>query len=589
MEIEMASQEVLKLGIVIFKLIGVSLINLLVFLVFFFLKGSFFSHSLFIEWELFFTNSSRVVFSLIFDAIRLSFLILVLFISSFVIFYSFYYMIGDNDYFRFSIILLIFVVSIIFLIISPNLISLLLGWDGLGLTSYALVIYYQSESSCNSGIITVLRNRVGDSCLLLVIGGILYKGRWNFCFFYDLESFLLLLIILGSFTKRAQIPFSAWLPAAMAAPTPVSSLVHSSTLVTAGVYLLIRFSFYIGFGSLSLIIFIAGLLTIFIRGLVANFEADLKKVIALSTLRQLGLMIVVLGLGNYILAFFHLIIHAIFKSTLFIRRGFIIHNRWGRQDGRFLGSFGTSSPILGLIFCCTNLALCGFPFLAGFFSKDLIIELSFSFFFLWVRVLLLILCVGLTVIYRLRVLFMISRQKGKLFVVTLSSDFRVLLFLSLFLLFLIRVMGGFLLSHYLLDLSGLFILRVFEKFYVLIICFASFLLIYNFILFLKKKINFGFLLNFLSWIIFLPQIRGFFLRFLALKHGSFRFKIMDKGWLEVGSPSLLGARLILLRGFSQRSQFVITISQYFLFVLIFFIAMFCFLYLKSSLSVMLKP
>jgi len=105
-----------------------------------------------------------------------SFLILVFFISSIIIFYSFYYIEGDKDYFRFSIILLIFVGSIIFLILSPNLIRLLLGWDGLGLTSYALVIYYQRESSCNSGIITVLSNRVGDSCLLLTIGGILYKG-----------------------------------------------------------------------------------------------------------------------------------------------------------------------------------------------------------------------------------------------------------------------------------------------------------------------------------------------------------------------------------------------------------------------------
>ena len=115
-------------------------------------------------------NSIRVVFSLIFDWLRVSFLIFVFFISSMVILYSFYYIDGDKDYFRFSIILLIFVISIIFLILRPNIVRLLLGWDGLGLTSYALVIFYQRERSCNSGIITVLRNRVGDCCLLLRIG-----------------------------------------------------------------------------------------------------------------------------------------------------------------------------------------------------------------------------------------------------------------------------------------------------------------------------------------------------------------------------------------------------------------------------------
>jgi len=141
--------------------------------------------------------------------------------------------------------------------------------------------------------------------------------------------------------------------------------------------LLIRFSFYLSFGKLLFICFVIGLLTILIRGVVANFEADLKKVIALSTLRQLGLIMIVLGIGHFILTFFHLVIHAIFKSTLFIRRGFIIHNNQGSQDSRFLGNFGVRSPILGLVFCTTNLALCGFPFLAGFFSKDAIIEIGF--------------------------------------------------------------------------------------------------------------------------------------------------------------------------------------------------------------------
>ena len=216
----------------------------MIFFIFIFLNLIYFvllKKSLFIEWEIFFFNGVSVVISCIFDWIRLRFFIVVGLISRIILIYSIYYMEGENNYVRFIYILLIFVSSIIFLILSPNLISLLLGWDGLGLTSYALVIFYQRESSNNSGIITILRNRVGDSALLVCIGWTLYYGGWNFFFYFNRDFYICLLIILAAITKRAQIPFSAWLPAAIAAPTPVSALVHSSTLVTAGVYLLIRF------------------------------------------------------------------------------------------------------------------------------------------------------------------------------------------------------------------------------------------------------------------------------------------------------------------------------------------------------------
>lgn len=582
------TQKTLKLGLGVFKIIGGVLLTGFFILIYFFFNLNFLGARIFLEWEIFFLNSCRVVFRVIIDWIRVSFLILVFFISSIVMFYSFYYMEGDKDYFRFSIILLMFVISIIFLILRPNLISLLLGWDGLGLTSYALVIYYQRESSCNSGIITVLRNRVGDSCILLIIGGVLYKGGWNFCFFNDMADFLILLLILGSFTKRAQIPFSAWLPAAMAAPTPVSSLVHSSTLVTAGVYLLIRFSFYISLKGLLFICFRVGLLTIMIRGWVANFETDLKKVIALSTLRQLGLMIIVLGMGHYILAFFHLVIHAIFKSTLFLRSGFIIHNNHGRQDGRFLGSMGVRSPILGVIFCCTNLALCGFPFLAGFFSKDLVMEMGFNRFFYLFTVFLLILCTGLTVLYRLRVLYIIRGQVGKFFVVGNSSDFNKLLILRLFILFCLRFIGGFILSFFLLNLKNLYVLGQLEKFYVLIVCLASFFLLVKLILFFNKKSFLKRRFNFFNLILFLPFIRTFYLPVFFLGAGAQGFKNLDKGWLEVIGPHVGKNQLLLVSGIFQERQFVKTITYYVLFSLVLFVGLLIFFCLKSSKSFTLK-
>jgi NADH-ubiquinone oxidoreductase chain 5 len=184
--------------------------------------------------------------------------------------------------------------------------------------------------------------------------------------------YLRCLIIIAGITKRAQIPFSAWLPAAIAAPTPVSSLVHSSTLVTAGVYLLIRFSFLIYLNNFLLYV---GVLTIFIAGLSANFECDLKKIIALSTLRQLGLIIIVIGLGLNDLSFFHLMTHAIFKSLLFLCAGVFIHSYGEIQDIRHMSRLDKRLPISSFYFIICSMALCGFPFLSGFYSKDLILEL----------------------------------------------------------------------------------------------------------------------------------------------------------------------------------------------------------------------
>ncbi|VEN40359.1 unnamed protein product, partial [Callosobruchus maculatus] len=179
------------------------------------------------------------------DWISLLFIRFVLFISSIVIYYRAEYIAEEKNLIRFILLVILFVLSIILLIISPNIISILLGWDGLGLVSYCLVIYYQNIKSYNAGILTALSNRIeiikGDSIIEII-------------------SYL---IVLAAITKSAQIPFSSWLPAAMAAPTPVSSLVHSSTLVTAGVYLLIRFNFSLTDNLLYLLLFVARI-TIFI-------------------------------------------------------------------------------------------------------------------------------------------------------------------------------------------------------------------------------------------------------------------------------------------------------------------------------------
>jgi NADH-ubiquinone oxidoreductase chain 5 len=252
------------------------------------------------------------------------------------------------------------------------------------------------------------------------------------------------LIILARVTKRAQIPFSAWLPAAIAAPTPVRALVHSSTLVTAGVYLLIRFREPIyKRGAVRLVVWIS-VITILIAGLGALFEGDIKKVIALSTLRQLGLIIIILIGGIKELAFFHLITHAIFKSSLFICAGFMIHKAGGSQDSRVIRGFRVRRPTLGVLLSGTNLALCGFPFMAGFYSKDVSLEYIVGNRENRLLTIMIILGTGLTVAYRLRVIYLSRLRLRTRKVLRDQSDFSTKVLKRVRILFLGTIFRGFL-------------------------------------------------------------------------------------------------------------------------------------------------
>nr|BDL61423.1 NADH dehydrogenase subunit 5 [Ilyoplax integra] len=363
-----------------------------------------------IEWELMSLNSVSVIYVVVIDWISMLFLSFVMLISSSVMYYSGSYMAGDKNFNRFMYLVLAFVLSMALMVLSPNLISILLGWDGLGLVSYALVIFYQNEKSANAGMLTVLSNRVGDVAILLGIGLMVNLGSWNFLLwggYIEDEKMMLLkfLIMVAAMTKSAQIPFSAWLPAAMAAPTPVSALVHSSTLVTAGVYLMIRFCPALEGSTIQSVLLIISCLTMFMAGLGANFEYDLKKIIALSTLSQLGVMLSILALGYPDLSLFHLLSHALFKALLFMCAGVAIHSVGGYQDIRCMGCLVKFIPLTVSYMVVANLALCGFPFLAGFYSKDMILEVAFMSWINLVALGLYILATGLTVSYTMRLIF----------------------------------------------------------------------------------------------------------------------------------------------------------------------------------------
>lgn len=283
-----------------------------------------------------------------------------------------------------------------------NIIFILLGWDGLGLSSYILVIYYQNFSSAASGIITILSNRLGDIAIILSIGILITKINWNFIINDNFYKISIIILIIAAISKSAQFPFSAWLPAAIAAPTPISALVHSSTLVTAGVYLLIRVINNIHPISIYFLIILATATTIYAR-LSANWEQDIKKVIALSTLRQIGIIIFSISIGSVRIAFFHLITHALFKSLIFITAGIVIHNS-SYQDIRHIGVINFISPITPIIIIISRIALIGIPFISGFYSKDIIIEFIISYKLESFLSFIIIASIGITAIYSIRIM-----------------------------------------------------------------------------------------------------------------------------------------------------------------------------------------
>lgn len=400
---------------------------------------------LIIEWLIFNFNSINVEIFILLDWIALLFISVVILISRIIILYSIIY-IGEEIFLRrFIKLVVLFVLSIVLIVIRPNLIRILFGWDGLGLISYCLVIFYQNYISFNSGMVTVLCNRIGDIGLLIAIGLICIYGRWRI-YILDKKVKLLILVIifLAGITKSAQIPFSVWLPIAIAAPTPVSALVHSSTLVTAGIYLIIRFNRVLIFRGVDKILFYISILTIFISGLIANFEIDLKKIIALSTLRQLGLIIIILRLRLKLLAFYHLLTHAVFKSLLFICAGVIIHLINNNQDIRLRGKLNEFIPFTIIRFYISRIALIGFPFLAGFYSKDLIIEIIYIIningFIVW----FIILSLSFTVSYSLRLFYYIYFGEIKRRFIFYKED--KLINLSILILLILRVICGSLLN-----------------------------------------------------------------------------------------------------------------------------------------------
>lgn len=470
-------------------------------------------------------------FVLIIDQISTLFIFRVSLIRFRVLNFSKSYIINDKNFIRFHYLLITFILRIYFLILRPNIVSILLGWDGLGLSSYLLVIYYGRAKAYNSGMITALTNRLGDSLILLRIGYLFIMGNWNL-YFYSVKSidgFLIFILILAASTKRAQIPFSAWLPAAIAAPTPVSSLVHSSTLVTAGVYLLIRHENLFLINEFTFYIMMIGILTITLASVRALFETDLKKIVALSTLSQLGVMFLGLGVGRFLISYFHLLTHAFFKALLFLCTGAIIHRRKDYQDLRLTGGSALSLPTVNRFILIARFRLMGLPFISAFFSKEMILEIIILKNFNFGVYIIIITGVILTAMYSSRFVFLVFSNWNLNDLLTLKLEEDSYILKSIVILIVPAALGGSWIYLFLLNRLKLSTSSSLVKSLVLLRIFLGAISMVNFSFKFQKW-------NLIFWrlrsIWLLPFVSSQVLNFISFKQGKKIYKFLDRGTLR---------------------------------------------------------
>lgn len=331
----------------------------------------------------------NIVWAFQFDSLTVSMLIPVLVISSLVHIYSIGYMNGDPHNQRFFSYLSLFTFMMIILVTANNYLLMFVGWEGVGVCSYLLVSFWFTRIAANqSSMSAFLTNRVGDCFLTIGIFAILWSlGNLNYTTVFSLAPYINenvitiigICLLISAMAKSSQVGLHVWLPMAMEGPTPVSALIHAATMVTAGVYLLMRSSPLIEYSSTVLLLCLwLGAITTVFSSLVGLFQQDIKKVIAYSTMSQLGMMVIAVGLSSYNVALFHLINHAFYKGLLFLGAGAVIHAVADNQDFRKYGGLISFLPLSYSVILIASLSLVAFPFMTGFYSKDFILESAYG-------------------------------------------------------------------------------------------------------------------------------------------------------------------------------------------------------------------
>lgn len=344
-------------------------------------------------------GSFKLYWDFVFDSLTVIMLVVVLTISTVVHIYSISYMSHDPHINRFMSYLSLFTFFMIILVTANNYIQMFVGWEGVGLCSYLLINFWYTRIQANKAAIkAMLVNRVGDINIIFAIVTIFFVFKsvdystvfalaYNFVnstiniFNYNIPvlNLICIFIFIGAVGKSAQVGLHVWLPDAMEGPTPVSALIHAATMVTAGIFVICRSSFIFEYAPIALtIVTIIGAITTFYAASIGLVQNDLKKVIAYSTCSQLGYMIFACGISGYNISIYHLANHAFFKALLFLSAGSVIHAMNDEQDMRKMGGLLKILPFTYAMFLIGSFALLGFPFLSGYYSKDLILELSFA-------------------------------------------------------------------------------------------------------------------------------------------------------------------------------------------------------------------
>jgi NADH-ubiquinone oxidoreductase chain 5 len=575
-------------------------------------------------------DSLKINWGFLFDSLTSIMLFIVTFISFLVHLYSLEYMQEDPHLNRFMSFLSLFTFFMLILVTADNFLQMFVGWEGVGLSSYLLINFWFTRIQANKAAIkAMVVNRIGDLAILVAFFFIFYifstldydlvfslseifsiKTQFLSTFFFSYIDVISLLIFFGAVGKSAQFGLHTWLPDAMEGPTPVSALIHAATMVTAGVFLLIRCSFLLEFSSISLnFIMIIGALTTFFASSVGLFQNDIKKIIAYSTCSQLGYMIFSCGLSSYDVAIFHLSNHAFFKALLFLGAGSIIHGLGDEQDIRKMGGLKDKLPISYAIMLIGSFALMGFPFLSGFFSKDVILEVAyakytlfgqFSYFFGLISVFF-------TSFYSTRLLFLtfLSEPNGSKKIIFFAHESGLKIIFPLILLCFFSVFIGFLSqdlfigfgsdfwknsifilpSHYLMvdiEFLNLFFKLLPFFFSLLGFFFSYFFYLNNFVFFKFKTYKivrlFFFFFN-KKW--YLDKIYNNLVSTWFFIYGfKFFYKEIDRGLIEYAGPfNIIQLISKLNTGFLNIHQGTFFHSMLFFSFSIFFIFLFYFLFI----------